>query len=218
MKKCDFSKHVSNREANKISLIWNSVPSQLARENKKFLYQVVKDGARAREYEDALNWLNDSNLLYKIYNISKPSFPLKAYNDLNAFKIYINDVGLLRKMSNLDSKIVIEGNRLFEEFKGALTENYVLNTLCTKYNQVPNYYTFDNNEIDFIIQDSNDIIPIEVKSGNFKKHKSLTSYNNKYSPKVSIRISMDNLSKDGNILNIPLFLLDRIDDFIKIIN
>ena len=126
----DFSKHTQNSEANKISLIWNSIPSQLAKENKKFLYQTVKEGARAREYESALNWLNDANLIYKIYNVSKTDFPLKAYNDLSAFKIYMNDIGLLRRMSNLDSRIVIEGDRLFEEFKGAFTENYVLNMLC----------------------------------------------------------------------------------------
>ena len=116
----DFSKHTQNSEANKISLIWNSIPSQLAKENKKFLYQTIKEGARAREYESALNWLNDANLIYKVYNLTKTDFPLKAYNDLSAFKIYINDVGLLRRMSNLDSRIVAEGDRLFEEFKGAL--------------------------------------------------------------------------------------------------
>ena len=121
----DFSKHTQNSEANKISLIWNSIPSQLAKENKKFLYQTIKEGARAREYESALNWLNDANLIYKIYNVTKTDFPLKAYNDLSSFKIYLNDIGLLRKMANLDSRIVVEGNRLFEEFKGAFTENYV---------------------------------------------------------------------------------------------
>ena len=122
----DFAKHVSNSEANKISLIWNNIPSQLSKENKKFLYQTIKEGARAREYEGALNWLNDANLISKIYNVKKANIPLKAYTDLSAFKIYMLDVGLLRRMVNIDSKIVIEGSRLFEEFKGALTENYVL--------------------------------------------------------------------------------------------
>ena len=159
----DFSKHTQDSEANKISLIWNSIPSQLAKENKKFLYQVVKEGARAREYENALNWLNDANLIYKIYNVTKTDFPLKAYNDLSAFKIYMNDVGLLRKMSNLDSKIVVEGNKLFEEFKGAFTENYVLNMLTSTLNLVPNYYTFDRNEIDFVVQYKNNIKLIEMK-------------------------------------------------------
>ena len=134
----DFSKHVDTIEANKISLIWNGIPSQLAKENKKFIYQVVKEGARAREYESALNWLNDANLIYKCYNVSKTDFPLKAYNDLSAFKIYINDIGLLRRMVNLDSNIILKGNKLFEEFKGAFTENYVLNALDNLYGVVRN--------------------------------------------------------------------------------
>ena len=204
----DFAKHTNNIEANKISLIWNNIPSQLAKENKKFLYQTIKDGARAREYESALNWLNDSNLIYKIYNITKPDFPIKAYNDLSAFKIYINDVGLLRKMANLDSRIVIEGNRLFEEFKGAFTENYVLNMLTATLDNVPNYYTFDRHEIDFIIQYKNEIIPIEVKSSENINNTSLKIYNDRYNPKIRLRFSMKNLQKDGNLINIPLFMIE----------
>lgn len=210
----DFSKHTQDREANKISLIWNSVPSQLAKENKKFLYQVVKEGARAREYENALNWLNDANLIYKTYNVTKADFPLKAYNDLSAFKIYMNDVGLLRKMSNLDSKIVVEGDKLFEEFKGAFTENYVLNMLISTLNSVPNYYTFDRNEIDFVIQFKNNIIPIEVKANKSTNSTSLTKYNEKFNNEISVRFSMNNLSKDGKILNIPLFLIEYVEKFI----
>ena len=210
----DFSKHTSNSEANKISLIWNNIPSQLAKENKKFLYQAIKAGARAREYESALNWLNDSNLIYKIYNITKPDFPLKAYNDLSSFKIYINDVGLLRQMANLDSKIVIEGDRLFEEFKGAFTENYVLNMLTTTLDTVPNYYTFDRHEVDFIIQSKNEIIPIEVKSNRSINNISLTRYNEKNNNELAIRFSMNNLAKNGKILNIPLFLIEYLNNFI----
>ena len=210
----DFSKHTQDSEANKISLIWNSVPSQLAKENKKFLYQVVKEGARAREYENALNWLNDANLIYKTYNVTKADFPLKAYNDLSAFKIYMNDVGLLRKMSNLDSKIVVEGDKLFEEFKGAFTENYVLNMLTSTLNLVPNYYTFDRNEIDFIIQYKNNIVPIEVKANKSTNNTSLTKYNEKFNNELSVRFSMNNLSKDGKILNIPLFLIEYVEKFI----
>lgn len=204
----DFSKHVKNNEANKISLIWNSIPSQLSRENKKFLYQVIKEGARAREYEDALNWLNDANLIYKIYNISKPAIPLKAYNDLSCFKIYMNDVGLLCRMSNIDSRIVVEEYKLFKEFKGAFTENYVLNVLTMLFDNVPNYYTFDRNEIDFVIQTKNKIIPIEVKSNKSTKNISLTKFNNKFDNELSIRFSMNNLEKDGKVLNIPLFLIE----------
>ena len=202
----DFSKHTENSEANKISLIWNSIPSQLAKENKKFLYQTIKEGARAREYENALNWLNDANLIYKIYNVKKPSIPLIAYNDLSSFKIYMNDVGLLRRMSNLNSRIVVEGNKLFEEFKGALTENYILNVLCYIFDTVPNYFTFDRHEIDFLIQHQNRVIPIEVKSGNSTNNASLSRYNIKFNNELSIRFSMNNLKKDGKIVNIPLFL------------
>ena len=210
----DFSKHTQNNEANKISLIWNSIPSQLAKENKKFLYQTIKEGARAREYEGALNWLNDANLIYKVYNVTKTDLPLIAYNDLSAFKIYMNDVGLLRNMANLDSRIVIEGDRLFEEFKGAFTENYVLNMLTTKFDKVPNYFNFDRHEIDYIIQYQNKIIPIEVKANKSINNVSLTRYNEKYKNDLSIRFSMRNLSKDGNIINIPLFMIEYVDKFI----
>ena len=210
----DFAKHTTETEANKISLIWNSVPSQLAKENKKFLYQVVKNGARAREYESALNWLNNANLIYKVYNVSKTALPLKAYIDLSCFKIYMLDVGLLRRMSNIDSRIIIEGNRLFEEFKGAFTENYVLNALIQKYGIVPNYFTFDRNEIDFVIQTNNKIIPIEVKSNKTTNNISLTKYNLKFDNDISIRFSMNNLNKDEKILNIPLFLIEYIEKFI----
>ena len=212
----DFSKHVSNSEANKISLIWNSIPSQLSKENKKFLYQTIKHGARAREYEDALNWLNDANLIYKVYHLTKTDLPLKAYSDLGCFKIYMNDVGLLRRMSNIDSRIIIEGNRLFEEFKGAFTENYVLNVLNISYDNVPNYYTFDRYEIDFVIQARNQIIPIEVKSGKITNNTSLTKYNQKFENEMSIRLSMNNLVKDSKILNIPLFLIEYMDNLLKI--
>ena len=210
----DFSKHAGNNEANKISLIWNSIPSQLAKENKKFLYQTVKNGARAREYEDALNWLNDANLIYKIYDVKKAEFPLKAYTDLSAFKIYMNDVGLLRRMANLDSRIVVEGDKLFREFKGAFTENYILNMLNIVFDLVPNYFTFDRNEIDFVIQNKNKIIPIEVKSNKSTNNISLTKYSEKFDNELSIRFSMNNLAKDGKILNVPLFLIEYIEKFI----
>ena len=210
----DFSKHTNGSEANKISLIWNSIPSQLAKENKKFLYQVIKDGARAREYEAALNWLNDANLIYKIYNVNKNALPLKAYTDLSCFKIYMNDVGLLRRMADIDSRIIIEGNRLFEEFKGSFTENFVLNSLIQTHNNVPYYFTFDRHEIDFIIQTKNEIIPIEVKSNKSTNNISLTKYNSKFDNLISIRLSMNNFSKDEKVLNIPLFLIEYMDKFI----
>lgn len=208
----DFSKHVDVNEANKISLIWNGIPSQLARENKKFIYQVVKPGARAREYENALNWLKDANLVSKCYLVSKGSFPLKAYNDLSSYKIYMNDVGLLRRMSNLDSRIILEGNKLFEEFKGSFTENYVAGVLTYLLDESPNYYIFDRFEIDFVIQWKNKIIPIEVKSNKSTNHNSLTKYNTNNDNEISFRFSLNNLSRDGKIINIPLYFIEYIDN------
>jgi len=211
----DFSKHTTNIEANRISIIWNSIPSQLAKENKKFLYQVAKEGARAREYEGAVNWLKDANIVSKVYNVNKPSMPLISYNDLSAFKIYLCDVGLLRKMTNLDSKVVVEGNRLFEEFKGSLTENYVLQALIASGLQ-PYYYSFDNRyEIDYLLQYKNEIIPIEVKSSENINNSSLKVYNEKYNPNTRVRFSMRNLNKDDNLINIPLFMIEYITKFIN---
>lgn len=208
----DFSKHIDNNEANKVSLIWNGIPSQLARENKKFVYQVIKPGARAREYEGALNWLNDANLIYKCYLVTKCGFPLKAYNDLSSYKIYMNDIGLLRRMSNLDSSIIIEGNKLLEEFKGSFTENYVANVLAYLYNNSLNYYTFNRNEIDFVIQEKNKIIPIEVKSNKSTNNNSLTKYNASNDNEISFRFSLNNLTKDGKVINIPLYFIEYINN------
>ena len=213
----DFSKHTSNIEANRISIIWNSIPSQISKENKKFLYQVAKDGARAREYEGAVNWLKDANVVNKIYNVTKSSMPLISYNDLSSFKMYLNDVGLLRRKTDLDSKVVVEGNKLFQEFKGALTENYVLQTLIA-IGLNPYYYTFDNRyEIDFIIQYKNEIIPIEVKSGESINNTSLKVYNEINKPKTRVRFSMKNLNKDDNLINIPLFMVEYIKKSIDFI-
>ena len=213
----DFGKHVDITSLQaKISIIWDSIVSQLAKENKKFLYQVAKDGARAREYEDAVNWLNNSNIVNKIFNVTKPDFPLNAYTDLSSFKLYMLDVGLLRRKANLDSRIVIEGNRLFEEFKGALTENFVLNMLISKFEEKPNYYTFDRNEIDFVIQSKNEIIPVEVKSGENINNISLTKFNELNGNKISVRFSTKNLDKSGKILNIPIFMVEYIDKLIDI--
>ena len=213
----DFGKHTntSNMQS-KIFIIWESIVSQLARENKKFLYQVAKDGARAREYEDAVNWLNNSNIVNKIFNVTKPDFPLNAYTDLSSFKLYMSDVGLLRRKANLDSRIVIEGNRLFEEFKGALTENFILNMLLFKFDNRPNYYVFDRHEIDFIIQYKNEIIPIEVKAGESVNKTSLTKFNEANKNKISIRFSTKNLDKSGKILNVPIFMAEYVDKLISI--
>lgn len=212
----DFSKHTTNVEANRISIIWNSIASQISKDNKKFLYQAAKNGARAREYEGAVNWLKDANIVNKIYNVTKPNMPLVSYEDLSSFKMYLLDVGLLRKRTDLDSKVIIEGNRLFQEFKGALTENYVLQTLvATGFN--PYYYTFDNSyEIDFMLQYKNEIIPIEVKSGESINNTSLKTYNEIYRPKTRVRFSMKNLNRDDNLINIPLFMVEYLDELINL--
>ena len=211
----DFSKHTTSIEANRISIIWNSIPSQIARENKKFLYQAAQNGARAREYEDAVNWLKNANVVNKIYNVTKPNMPLIAYNDLSSFKLYLNDVGLLRKKTNLSSRVIIEGDTLFQEFKGALTENYVLQTLVANGLE-PYYYTFDNRyEKDFIMQYQNEIIPIEVKAGKSLNNTSLKVYNETHKPNIRIRFSMNNLNKDDNLINIPLFMAEYVKKFIE---
>lgn len=213
----DFSKHMTDVEATKASLVWNSIPSQLARENKKFLYGVIKEGARAREYEEALNWLNSANLIYKVYNITTPNLPLKAYEDLSSFKIYMMDTGLLRKLSELDSSIIKKGNQLYSEFKGSLTENYILQSLSSYLEVIPHYYSRPRSEIDFIICRKNEIIPIEVKSGLSTNNKSLTKYNEEQKPNIMIRFSMNNLNKDGNILNIPLFMSEYLEQLLEIL-
>ena len=214
----DFGKHTnSSSMQTKISIIWESVVSQLAKENKKFLYQVAKEGARAREYEDAIDWLNNANVVNKIFNITKPNFPLNAYTDLSSFKLYMSDVGLLRRKANLDSKIVVEGNKLLEEFKGALTENFVLNMLMFKYEDKPNYYVFDRHEIDFVVQQKNEVIPIEVKSGENINNVSLTRFNEANDNKLAVRFSTRNLDISGKILNIPVFMAEYVDKLVSLI-
>jgi len=205
----DFSKHASAKDFPKISSVWESIPSQLSRENKKFLYQLVKTGARARGFEDALNWLIASGLVYKIYNCKKPGLPLSAYDDLSAFKLYMLDVGVLRRHSHLDPGAFKEGSRLFVEFKGALTENYILQSLLPQFDVIPRYWTSEGKaEIDFLIQYKNEIIPVEVKSDENIRSKSLTFYHNMYKPPLRIRFSMKNLDLNNGLLNIPLFMAD----------
>ena len=199
-------------------MIWKSVPSQLARENKKFIYKVVKEGARAREYEDALQWLVDARLVHKIYRSSAPGLPIAAYDDLSAFKIYLVDVGLLRRLAQLAPTAFGEGNRLFTEFKGALTENFVLQTLITQFEVMPRYWSQNNPpyEVDFLIQRENDIFPVEVKSEANTTSKSMKKFKELFSDKVKLRIrfSLDNLKLDDDVLNIPLFMADQADRLI----
>jgi predicted AAA+ superfamily ATPase len=214
----DFAKHPNVSEFPKISMIWNSLPSQLSRENKKFIYKAVKEGARAREYEDALQWLVDARLVYKIYRSTAPGLPMSAYDDMSAFKIYMVDVGLLRRLAQLSPTAFGEGNRLFTEFKGALTENFVLQTLVTQYEVTPRYWTKTNPpyEVDFLIQRENDIFPVEVKSESNTASRSLKKYKELFSDKVRLRIrfSLNNLKFDDDMLNIPLFMADQADRLI----
>ncbi len=213
----DFSKHAENRDIPKISYIWNSLPSQLARENRKFLYQTVRPGARARDYEDALSWLVNAGLAYRIYCSIKPSLPLTAYDDLSAFKIYMPDVGLLRRLSLLDPSAIKERNRLFTEFKGALTENYVLTSLIQQFEGMPRYWKSGNTaEVDFLVQYKNNIIPIEVKSEENIRSKSLAFYRKEYHPPLSIRYSLRNLRQDEGLINIPLFMVDYTSRLIEL--
>ncbi|ADB13762.1 hypothetical protein HMPREF0424_0745 [Gardnerella vaginalis 409-05] len=216
----DFAKHPSVSEFPKISMIWNSIPSQLARENKKFLYKVVKNGARAREYEDALQWLVSAQLVYKIYRNTAPSLPIAAYDDVSAFKIYLADVGLLRRLSQLAPTAFAEGNRLFTEFKGALTENYVLQALLTQFEVMPRYWSQTNPpyEVDFLIQRENDIFPIEVKSEANINSRSLKKFKELFpnQTKLRIRFSLNNLKLDDDMLNIPLFMADYTDKLIEL--
>lgn len=216
----DFAKHPNVNEFPKISMIWNSIPSQLAKENKKFLYKVVKTGARAREYEDALQWLIDARLVHKIYRSTSPGLPISAYDDLSAFKIYLVDVGLLRRLAKLAPTAFGEGNRLFTEFKGALTENFVLQTLMTQFEVTPRYWSQANPpyEVDFLIQRDNDIFPIEVKSESNTTSKSLKKFKELFPDKVKLRIrySLDNLKLDDDVLNIPLFMAGQTDHLVEL--
>lgn len=209
----DFMKHPETRKYPKITMIWDSLPSQLSRENKKFLYNVVRPGARAREYEDALQWLVNSELVYKIFRIKAPGLPLSAYDDLSAFKIYLADVGILRRLSKLDPSAFREGERLFVEFKGALTENFVLQSLVPQLDVTPRYWSRTNPpyEVDFVIQRQNDIIPVEVKADTNIKSTSLKKYAETYpqETKLRVRFSLNNLKFDNGVLNIPLFMADR---------
>lgn len=214
----DFAKHPNIKEFPRLSLIWHSLPSQLARENKKFLYKAVKEGARAREYEDALQWLVEARLIHKIYRSTKPGLPMSAYDDLSAFKIYLVDVGILRCLAKLAPSAFGEGNRLFVEFKGALTENYVLQTLITQFEVMPRYWSKNNPpyEVDFLIQRENDIFPIEVKAETNVVGKSLRKFKELFGDTVKLRVrfSLNNLKLDDDVLNIPLFMADQTDKLI----
>lgn len=205
----DFAKHAPKEEIMKITNVWEIVPTQLAKENKKFIFSVLGKSARGREYETALQWLSDAGLIYKSYNISAPKLPLLGYSDRNAFKVFLLDVGLLAAMSNIPAKLIIENNGLFTEFFGAFTENFVAQELSTRGYQLFYWASSGTAEVDFIIERDLNIYPLEVKAGNSRKKKSLLVYGEKYKPKLLLRSTQMNLKKDGNICNIPLYLVNR---------
>ena len=213
----DFSKHAPSNIVPRIRQLWNNIPTQLAKENKKFIYGLVREGARAREYEIALSWLIDCGLVYQINRVNNSKVPLSAYQDFNAFKLYLLDVGLLSAMAGIDAKTLLEGNEIFEEFKGSLTEQYVLCQLkqCTELDIF--YWTSNTGmaEVDFITQIGKDNIPIEVKASENLQAKSIKSFIQKYNTKINVRTSMSNYRKDESIVNIPLYLIGNIEKIIK---
>lgn len=208
----DFSKHAPNEIVPKIRMLWNSIPSQLAKENKKFIYGLVREGGRAREYETAIMWLSDCGLVHKVSRVNGAGIPLKAYEDLKAFKLFILDVGLLGCMTGLRQQTLLEGNDLFVEFKGALTEQYVCQQLKTIEDLRLYYYTNDRGscEIDFVVDTGEQIVPVEVKAETNLKAKSLKTYQEKFEPKLSVRTSMADYKKEEWLLNLPLYAIENI--------
>lgn len=208
----DFSKHAPNEIVPRIRMLWNSIPAQLTKENKKFIYGLVREGARAKEFETALLWLSDCGLIHKVHRINAPGLPLKAYEDLKAFKLFILDVGLLSCMTGLRQKTLLEGNQLFKEFRGALTEQYVLQQLAAIPSISTYYYTNERNssEIDFVIDNGEEIIPIEVKAEVNLMAKSLKVYRDKFSPDHCIRTSMSDYKQEDWLLNLPLYAISEI--------
>ena len=205
----DFSKHAPVSIVPKIRMVWNSIPSQLAKENRKFIYGLLRKGARAKDYETAIMWLIDCGLIHKVSRITTPNLPLKAYEDLKAFKLYLVDIGLLGALAGLKQSALLDGNGMFVEFKGALTEQYVLQQLVTDPDIGIYYYTNDrgNCEIDFLIDDGDKVIPLEVKAELNLKAKSLKTYREKYSPEVAVRTSMADYKENDGLVDMPLYMI-----------
>ena len=208
----DFSKHVPNEIVPTLRMLWNSIPSQLAKENKKFIYGLVREGARAKEYETAIMWLCDCGLVHKVSRVNTAGIPLRAYEDLKAFKLFLVDVGLLGCMAGLRQRTLLDGNALFVEFKGALTEQYVCQQLKTIENLDVYYYTNDRGscEVDFVVDTGERIVPVEVKAEINLKAKSLKTYREKFSPEVAVRTSMADYKKEDWLVNLPLYAIDQI--------
>lgn len=213
----DFSKHAPTGTVSRIRMLWHSIPSQLAKDNKKFLYGLIQSGARAKEYEMAMLWLVDCGLVHKVQRVTALNLPLKAYDDSKAFKLFMIDVGLLSCMVRLHQSVLLEGNKLFKEFKGALTEQYVLQQLVTLPHIEPYYWTNDRGsaEIDFLVDTGERVVPIEVKAEVNLKAKSLQWYHEKFSPKVSIRTAMTDYKREDWLINIPLWAIEMVESEVR---
>jgi predicted AAA+ superfamily ATPase len=208
--KSDFSKHAPKEIIPRINMVWDSIPAQLAKENKKFIYGVIREGARAKDFELAIQWLVDAWLIHKVYNISKPSLPLVAYQELSNFKLYHNDIGLLAAMAKLNSKTLVNGDAVFTEFKGALAEQFVYQQFRLNKELQLNYFTFENSkyEVDFMVQTEEDeIIPVEVKSGENLKARSLKLFCDKFKPKNAIKTSLTDYRQEEWMTNVPLYII-----------
>lgn len=208
----DFGKHATTANLARIRVVWNSIPMQLAKENKKFFFGQIKSGARMKDYEEAIEWLLDCGLISKAYKVSKPAMPLKAYIDFSAFKLFMLDVGLLGAMSELDASSILEGNEIFTEFKGAMTEQYVMQELIASTEYTPYYYATDNAtfEMDFMIQKGKNIVPIEVKAETNIRARSLKTYCQKYMPAYAVRLSMNDYKEEEWLTNIPLYAVNTL--------
>lgn len=213
----DFSKHAPIDIVPRIRMLWNSIPSQLARENKKFIYGLMRHGARAKEYEIALTWLLDSGLTHKINRVNKPSIPLIAYEDRSAFKLFLVDVGLLAAMGDLDVRSLLEGNSVFTEFKGSLTEQFVLQQLLTDKRSAISYWSSEKStaEVDFLIQIQGKVFPVEVKAEENLQAKSLRSYAQMYNPIKAIRTSMTDYYEQDWMTNLPLYAILELTDLLE---
>lgn len=213
----DFSKHAPADAVPRIRMLWNSIPSQLARENRKFIYGLIKEGARAREYEIALLWLEDCGLVHQVHRVTAPRIPLKAYEDLKAFKLYLLDVGLLSAMAGLEKEVLLDGSKIFQKFKGALTEQYVLQQLKAHEDIQVFYWTAERAaaEVDFLIQQDSEAIPVEVKAETNLRAKSLKAFHERYQPRISIRASMADYHQEEWLLNIPLWAVNVLPECIR---
>lgn len=208
----DFSKHAPNEVVPRLRMLWNSIPAQLAKENKKFIYGLVREGARAKDYETALLWLSDCGLVHRVSRVNAPGIPLRAYEDMKAFKLFVLDVGLLGCMTGLHQRTLLDGNALFVEFKGAITEQYVCQQLKTLADLELCYYTNDRGscEVDFVVDTGGRVMPLEVKAETNLRAKSLKTYREKFSPELAIRTSMADYRKEDGLVNLPLYAIGQI--------